>query len=466
MNRLRVGVAAVAIGASGTCVAGEQWIHERLVENMYGATVDNSRAVNSRGDVAYNVIPTPNIYFRDVYKNRENITEWLGPWRTAYYAGINDAGQVAYGGWVGGWKNFKVFVDRTDWSSAMLDPNKSYDLDAGGPNSRGEPIWRAKEEVAGASTDLYVGHRKITEGIAGHYTAGAKLNGNDDLAWILAGDVTGRQWQIFFNDRNITVPVVGYGARVGLTYHVNDAGDVFWKHEWLDSVGRPGSHIYLNDRNITRPLFGDEPWTGASASALNNRGDIAWTAADIRLYPGYDGERFGSKDVFLNDQNISYPFYGEEPHDAYVTGLNDHGDLLWVGGIRATGQGTIWKNETDISWVAGPDASVDFTPQSMRLDQHGRVAWMDRGFHDAWDWRVWVDDLCLSTDALGPDWRDYGAVLLDMGPNGHVLWMSYQRDQAGTVTVWRSTPIPEPSGGAAVACGLLLLAASVKRRGR
>lgn len=59
-------------------------MHEKLVENMYGAGVENHRAINSRGDVAYKVVPTSKIYFRDVYKNRENITEWLGPWRTAY----------------------------------------------------------------------------------------------------------------------------------------------------------------------------------------------------------------------------------------------------------------------------------------------------------------------------------------------------------------------------------------------
>ncbi|GMV36998.1 MAG: hypothetical protein AMXMBFR61_15060 [Fimbriimonadales bacterium] len=450
-------MAVALLGVSNISLAAEQWLHEKLVVNVYGAGVWSQRAVNSRGDVAYNVLPTSNIYFLDVYKNRENITEWLGPWRTAYYFGINDAGQVGYGGWVGGWKNLKVFVDRTDWSTAMLDPNKSYDLGGSQVTSRGEPVWNAKENVAGASADLYVGHRRITQGIPGYYEAGGKVNANYDLAWYLYGDVTGRQYQIFFNDRNITVPVVGYGARVSHLFHVNDGGDVFWTHEWLDSIGRPGSHIYLNDRNITRPLFGDEPWTGASASALNNRGDIAWSAADIRLYPGYDGERFGSKDVFLNEQNISYQFYGEEPHDAYVTGLNDRGDLLWVGGIRATGQGTIWKNQTDISWVAGPDASVDFTPGRMKLDQHGRVAWMDTNRYGEWGWRVWVDDLCLSTDALGPDWRDFGAELLDMGPNGHVLWMSYDRNVAGRVTVWRSTPIPEPSGTAAMCVGLGLL---------
>lgn len=438
-------------------------MHEKLVENMYGAGVENHRAINSRGDLAYNVVPTSKIYFRDVYKNRENITEWLGPWRAAYYCGFNDAGQVIYGGWVGGWMNFKVFVDRTDWSSAMLDPDKSYDLDAGGPNSRGEPIGRAEEEVAGASTDLYVGHTSITEGLSGYYTAGAKMNGNDDLAWSLCGDVTGRQWQIFFNDRNVTVPVVGYGARVSHWFHVNDGGDVFWTHEWLDSIGRPGSHIYFNDRNITRPLFGDEPWTGASASALNNRGDIAWSAADIRLYSGYDGERFGSKDVFLNDQNISYPIYGDVPHDSTVLGLNDRGDLLWRGNIRSDDLSTaLYLNQTNISAIAGPDSFVYNWREVTKLDQHGRVAWMDKGLLDAWPERVWVDDLSISTDALGPDWRNYGAYLLDMEPNGHVLWLSYDLYQRGKVTVRRSTPIPEPSGMAAMCVGLA--AFSLRRR--
>ncbi|MEP0767311.1 MAG: hypothetical protein HRF45_12340 [Fimbriimonadia bacterium] len=282
---IRLASAVALLGVCSVSFAAEQWIHEKLVENVYGATVENFRAVNSRGDVAYNVIPTDNIYFRDVYKNRENITAWLGPWRTAYYFGLNDAGQVGYGGWAGGWKNFKVFVDRTDWSSAMLDPDKSYDLGASFVSSRGEPKWTAKENVAGASTDLYVGHRKITEGLSGYYSAGGKMNGNDDLAWWLYGDVTGRQYQIFFNDRNITVPVVGFGARVSHVFSVNDRGDVSWTHEWLDSIGRPGSHGYINDYNFSRPLFGDEPWTGADGGILNNRGDVAWSAADIRLYP-------------------------------------------------------------------------------------------------------------------------------------------------------------------------------------
>jgi hypothetical protein len=171
--------------------------------------------------------------------------------------------------------------------------------------------------------------------------------------------------------------------------------------------------------------------------------------------------------VFLNDQNISYALYGDVPHDCAVLGLNDRGDLLWRGNIRGVeGSMTLYLNQTNISAIAGPDSFVYNWREVTKLDQHGRVAWMDRGLLDAWPERVWVDDLVLSTDALGPDWRNYGAYLLDMGPNGHVLWMSYDINQMGRVTVWRSTPIPEPSGGAAAVCGLLLLAPLWKRRRR
>ena len=405
------------------------------------------RAVNSRGDVAYNVMPTGSQWY-DVYRNSENVSEWLGPGHTAYYFGINEAAQVAYGGYAGGWRNFEVFVDRTDWSSAVLNPEITYELSGGALAENGMPIWTSL--VKGTRVrDLWFGHRRLTEGVSGEYYATFQaVNRRNDVLWLLNGDVTGWQRQIFLNERNISVPVVGHGAAVGLNAYLNDRGDVAWQAQMWDPQAGMISHVYVNDRNVSREVFGDAAWTVAGPRAINNRGDVAWGAKDVRLGPDY-----GSQDVFLNTENISYPILGDTYHEAGPIALNERGDLLWGAGYQ------LFVNSREVTDVPGRRGLiVDYAG----IDEHGRVLWGDGG---GWELeRVWVDDVCLTIDVYGDEWAKYGSSGIQIGPNGHVLWASWRLDEPGSVTVWRSTPIPEPGSLPLLLPALLLLNRRRRRR--
>jgi len=121
-----------SVGVVGVSRAqGWWWQHERLQTGMYAVSADPSEVyINSRGDVCYRAAASRYDYF-DAYRNRENLSEWLGPDGAARTRGINERGQVLYEAlhrspWGG--EMLSLFVDPKNRTESLVRPGMLYDI--------------------------------------------------------------------------------------------------------------------------------------------------------------------------------------------------------------------------------------------------------------------------------------------------------------------------------------------------
>jgi hypothetical protein len=123
--------------------------------------------------------------------------------------------------------------------------------------------------------------------------------------------------------------------------------------------------------------------------------------------------------------------------------LSESGDVVWWGVDEETDYGALFRDEEDISTPAiGQLTQGGDTFQIVGIDNFGNAVWDGRGPMTGHRNEVFVNTFNLSADALaGTGYAGAGA--LAVGENGQVLWEA--GNAQGTVDLWLSTPVPEPS---------------------
>jgi hypothetical protein len=208
-------------------------------------------------------------------------------------------------------------------------------------------------------------------------------------------------WQLFLNDRNITPQ--GLLANRGISVlNVTRNGNVLWILHDRDAWR---NRLMMNERDVGAQLFGDRTYTWSYYPMVSETGDVFWRG-------GIDGEYFG---IFLNDRDIKPLTIGETHSINIPRGMDAYGHALWGGSGSLT---------NDIN-------------------------------------HVFVNDFDLSADALGR-LHSLPAAALAIGKEGHVLW--YSLNPNGLMTLWLSTPIPEPGGGVGLGVAALVLACRRRKR--
>jgi hypothetical protein len=230
---------------------------------MYAVSADPSEVyINSRGDVCYYAAATAYDYF-DAYRNRENLSEWLGPDRAARTRGINERGQVLYEAihrapWGG--QMLSLFVDQKNWTESLVGPGMSYDIhtwpQAGQRrlDDQGVPVFSFTAEYPGGRQVLYHGDRAISEEVLSGHTIihAAGMNGAGTLVWSGEGAEFGGYAQTFVDTRPISFEVLGQGYGTS-GRRINERGDVLWGGVNIDGY----SDFFINEVNYSRSHFGN-----------------------------------------------------------------------------------------------------------------------------------------------------------------------------------------------------------------
>jgi hypothetical protein len=133
--------------------------------------------------------------------------------------------------------------------------------------------------------------------------------------------------------------------------------------------------------------------------------------------------------------------------------INDEGDVFWSDSTTNFGYVAVLNGKNLTTDIVGIPTVFHMTG----LDSFGNGVWSAAGDKVPLE-SVFVNRFDLSADAYG-GLNYLGARSLAVGENGQVLW--YAKDMAGTVSVWLSSPVPEPSFS--VVPGLVLLAATLRR---
>ncbi len=266
MRRLAIALlcAAGSVGVVGISRAqGWWWQHERLQTGMYAVSADPSEVyINSRGDVCYYAAATAYDYF-DGYRNRENLSDWLGPDRAARTRGINERGQVLYEAihrapWGG--QMLSLFVDRKNWTESLVGPGMSYDIhtwpQAGQRrlDDQGVPVFSFTAEYPGGRQVLYQGDRAVSdEVLSGETRLGrAHVNGAGQVLWGGRGSEFGGTQITFLDTRPLSYEVLGPGYGTG-ALQLNERGDVLWGGVNIDGY----SDFFINEVNYSRSHFGN-----------------------------------------------------------------------------------------------------------------------------------------------------------------------------------------------------------------
>jgi len=431
-------------------VASQQWwVHEKLLENVGWAVAPGwphrYSYINANGTAAFTV-QQPGGFF-EVFRNSHSISGEVGG-ISGLAEGLNEAGQVAWGG--GG----HVWVDAVRISDGLIHTPTGYSLSVSGPTADGRPFWSViyGTPVQGYDDEAYLGRESLE--VASLLGANREVwqrdvNSAGEVLWAGKGDAVG-SFKVFRNRENLTAKVFTDRRATGEAVDINERGQVLW-----NGAAGPGSlwRVYVDETRLPNQdqLLGG----GGSAGgrALNDRGDVLWDGG------GQATNNF--PDVFLNGTNLSRPFYGSRWHQTLGYYLSENGHAVWQG-VGDLGDGPnnwdVFVNSTCLSQSVLGANRREVKPSG--VDNAGNVLW--HGYGQATDGikQVFVNQFNLSADARGGIYRN--AYALAMGPNGHVLWADY--DEYYRFDVWLSTPVPEPGAMLALPAGLALLALCSRRR--
>lgn len=264
-------------------LAQQQWRHEKLLSQVYDVAASPQDVwINSRGDVAYFASLSWSSPYTDAYRNRNSVSEWLGPGRiTSLTHGISENGDVLFrAGWrsTQGRMGIGLYVNDNTWWEQVYSGGQYMQLlvAEGGVDNQGVPVYILREDKPGGNYYLYQGHRLVQDSI-----------------------LSGKSW-------------------IGMP-KVNGAGQIAWHGKGDETGGK--SQAFLDDYPLSRSIVG--PDYSAAAAYLNRRGDVLWTCPDLDGYT----------DIFINEVNYSRSHFGNAPRNyhAYARGMNDNGDIVWAG---------------------------------------------------------------------------------------------------------------------------------------
>lgn len=349
----------------GTHALGQQqWRHEKLLSQVYDVAASPQDVwINSRGDVAYFASLSWSSPYTDAYRNRNNVSEWLGPGRiTSLTHGISENGDVLFrAGWRSsqGRMGIGLYVNDNTWWEQVYSGGQYMQLlvAEGGVDNEGMPVYILREDKPGGNYYLYQGHRLVQDSILSGKTwiGMPKVNGAGQIAWHGKGDETGGKSQAFLDDYPLSRSIVGPDYSAAAAY-LNRRGDVLWTCPDLDGY----TDIFINEVNYSRSHFGNAPRNyHAYARGMNDNGDIVWAGIDWNLAYGYP-------DVFKNHENLSMAVYGDIPRAAFPMGISNTGQAVWIGfreGLEF--KNTIWRDTTNIS------APLALPPMHRRLTTGG-----------------------------------------------------------------------------------------------
>ncbi len=416
----------------------QQWHHQLLQRGFNKVSQDNDTAhVNGAGQAFYFVGFHGSVN-QDVYRNTENMSAWLGPERVAYSIGINEKGQVAYGGSTG--PGFTIYTDHTDWSSSVLNPNTTYNFNGYGIDEFGRPLWKATETGARAGIGhLFLASQPVSDSLLTDpvRVSSQYVNAKGDVAWDATANETNGVQQVFLNQTFYSASIVGANVPAGVG-GISDNGDVFWTANYNGF-----RHLFVNDLDYTNFMFG----AGATdhrvfGRGMDEQGDILWYTGGVTNGPEYG--------LFVNNRNLSYEVFGTQTlQQREALQISGNGHAYWDAKLPDWSHVHLFVDTRDVSLEAlGPDVIPD--AYRAEADDFGRLMWTVRDPFLGSKNRVYVDSFALSADALGLDAANYDSRGIRMGPNGDVVWIA--SDPTGKDSrLYLSSPVPEPSMAALLA---------------
>lgn len=370
--------------------------------------------VNESGVPSYRAV-MPNGVQAYRYKTSVNQT-YLGPGSQGQTFGVNSSGQVAYTARDSqGYQH--VMVDGHDFYADVfsLTQDPALQVNIRGIDEEGRAFWSSSFNGA---THVFLGNKELSPGALDSAVL-SMVNPEGDAAW-------GHR-DIFVGTQNISGSVLGSGGG-GSSYPVLDShGNVLWAG--IGSATGMQYHVFLNSTDLT----GDRGVNhGVSTYGIADDGTYLW---------GYKDTQFNTH-LMRNQVDLTELAFGS--HSFGFSGgdqsLGPDGSVVWMADDLETGYSVVFHNTEDISSAVTGGLSTSGYFQG--LDGRGNAVWAGGGLMTGGRAEVFVNQFNLSQDALyGQNYRLAGAMAV--GLNGHVLWYTVNPD--ATLSVYLSTPVPEPS---------------------
>ncbi len=428
-------IAVIATLAFVCAESQTQWKHEQLIKEVQYAGQKVNCFINADGIPCYTTRSLDGHFDAWKYKTNLNST-YLGPVSNGTTYGINRGGQVA---WEGGTvSSISVNADGHDFYGPLFPPDPSQSrVTIRGIDDAGNPFWTYQKSGV---TRVFQGGQEISGGAAISNVMLYGINGRGDTLY-RATDSDG-QINLYKNGVNFTAGILGelQFAQTGI---LGASGSVLW--DGLGSTTNGRFDVFLNDRNLTKDLF--PTMKAGHVEAINSSDQFLWIRVDTN---NTDHMMLGMRDLTAEVPELDI--------DGIRQGLNfvnNKGDVFWNGASSTLGYLAILNGKNLTTDIVGIPTDFDMTG----LDGFGYGVWYASGPKVPVR-SVFVNQFNLSLDAYG-SFNFLAARSLAVGVNGQVLWEGVDPD--GTVSVWLSSPVPEPG-----MCGIpgLLLFAGFRRRGR
>jgi len=411
------------------CSWASEWKHDLLLSgaSFIGGTRYNNVlrefSVNPSGVSDY-FVELPGLGFQ-AYRYKTNLNQvFLGSGSQGQTGGINSLAQAGYSARDS--QGFQhVMVEDHDFYEDVFAPNRdpSLTIQVGGVDAQGRAFWTRRYQ---GQHGIFLGADNLAGTEVVNSPNMSQLNQNGDCVWSAFTSDSGAGTDVFKNHSNISRDLLGSSRRAGFYPVMNSLGDILWSGS--GTITGLQSRLFLNSVDLTGNRTNLH---NISTLGLSDDGHYLWSTQDASF-----------KAHLLYDQtDLGEAVFGSMPYEVGLSQgiLGERGDILWAALDQTANKTVLFHGLEDIS----TPVTGGLTTQGLffGLDRNGNAAWSGGGPLTGGKLEVFVNQFCLSKDALSGEGYLLAGTLAQ-GVNGQVLW--YSLKQGGSISVYLSSPVPEP----------------------
>jgi hypothetical protein len=286
----------------------------------------------------------------DVFVETTNISaSVLGSARTAFGFAFTSAGQpVWYGTGSANGNNLDIFRGNTNLTTSVLGSGSREGMPMALVNDL--LLWDGSGPNTDVNRDVFrtnlvnLTTTNISQSLLGsnRFATATALNANGDAVWYGSGSATGDYNDVFFNDMNVSFPVIGGG-------NINNPRDAV-------AFDVSGNILIWQGRSAATGQFYDSFATTIGSGTVNLSQSVLGAGRDSLpidvegtsvLWNGF-GDNVGNYDVFVTrsgtTRNLSQLRFGggstSGVREGYGIGVFANGNAFWLGKHSSTNQKT------------------------------------------------------------------------------------------------------------------------------